>query len=507
MCKCKLAKTHWTIYVAVLIIAISFILWVFDECWCILYVFFDGKKSLSEIMTYAGATAGGLILIGNLLANQQRAKEQQKTNDLTRTFHKLTEKGHLDTRFNNAVGHLSNENSAIVLSGIHVLHQIAIEHTDYVQVIHNLFCSYLRENSARLYEKSEFLKTPEKCPIIIQTLIDYLFKPYNNKDSVYKEYKSDLSFSTLKKCNFEIELNDVNFSNSILEDCGFTTLTGCNFSKGTLTECHFRDGILTNCKFYCNPYHNKITLTNCYFSFITLIDCHFEGGTLTSCEFLDATLTNCKFHAVTLTNCKFFDEEALSCFECTFINCDFKFGTTLTNCDFKRAIMTDCILTDGHNSWRITLTNCDFRGGSLTNCKFNSTTLTDCTFLDEDDYTENAQLFVCDIKNIILDNTKLPLNLSKEAYIAVIQTANKYERLGSILSNWTRECENEEEFLQKIKQWVENMEDISGDNLSSEDKNFADILLEILDNINNVRLIPIEMRTFELYEIKNDTDN
>ena len=44
---------------------------------------------------------------------------------------------------------------------------ITIEYKDYTQVVLDLFCSYLRENSAKLYESIGFEKSPEKSPVIV----------------------------------------------------------------------------------------------------------------------------------------------------------------------------------------------------------------------------------------------------------------------------------------------------------------------------------------------------
>ena len=77
---------------------------------------------------------------------------------------------------------------------------IAVEYKNYTQIVHNLFCSFLRANSASLYGVAS-----KECPVIIQTLITYLFNPYNNEENVYKAYHSDLSFSVLKNCNFRLK--------------------------------------------------------------------------------------------------------------------------------------------------------------------------------------------------------------------------------------------------------------------------------------------------------------
>lgn len=221
-------------------------------------------------------------------------------------------KNNVDTRFNNAVIHLGSENPSVVLGGIHTLHQIAVEYKNYTQVVHDLFCSYLRENSAKLYERIDFQKTPEKSPAIIQTLIDYLFKPYDNEKNIYNNYKADLSFSTLRNCDFEeIVINNVNFNNCFIKKCSFynsnllecsfkeVKLIDCDFWIATLINCDFRKGILTNC------YFRKGFLTNCSFMQGYLTTCSFRENTLFKCNFMQTVLTNCFFEKGTLDNCNF----------------------------------------------------------------------------------------------------------------------------------------------------------------------------------------------------------
>jgi len=211
------------------------------------------------------------------------------------------EKGNADTRFNIAVEHLGSNSPTIVLGGIHALHQIAVSDKNYTQVVHNLFCSYLRENSAKLNKAIDLEKTPEKCPIIIQTLIYYLFKPYNNKESVYKDFKTDLSFVKLKNCNFEkAMLNNSDFYKAILTDCYLSgaNLTNCDFFGAALTKCRFVEANLTNCSF------NATTLTHCGFRKANLTKCHFWLATLADCVFWEATLTNYYFSDITLIDTK-----------------------------------------------------------------------------------------------------------------------------------------------------------------------------------------------------------
>lgn len=235
------------------------------------------KSGYGELFRVSLTTLAGLGALVALYISARRVqvmiKQTQKTAEQIDVMREQVEKtaeqieimykGNVDTRFNDAVEHLGNENHSAVLGGIHVLHQIAVEHENYTQVVHNLFCSYLRENSAKLYEGIDFEKMPHKCPVIIQTLIDYLFPPHN-KDNAYKNFASNLSFSTLKNCDF---------------------------NHRTLANCHFNDTILTNC----------------YFSNTTFIDCYFIRATLSNCEFWRTTLTECVFISKYFAPAKLFD--------------------------------------------------------------------------------------------------------------------------------------------------------------------------------------------------------
>ncbi|MCL2290422.1 MAG: hypothetical protein FWC34_06940 [Bacteroidetes bacterium] len=195
-------KTHWAVLLAIFIILTTFILWYFDEYLRVLFIFFNGKKSLAEAMTYAGATAGGIILIGNLLVNNKRLREQEKTNELTRKAlaqtrelqnetNRLAVKKQLDARFKDAVALLASENTNVILSGIHALAQIAVEDSeinangqkDYVRVIMNIFLSLIKENShiSEGKNKNGNVINNDESEIIIQTIQAYL------KDSPLKQ--------------------------------------------------------------------------------------------------------------------------------------------------------------------------------------------------------------------------------------------------------------------------------------------------------------------------------
>jgi len=267
-------KMNWHIIKTIFIgigcagIAISFYLFIinFDK----LSIYFVNNNPQGELFKVVLTSIGGLAALFVLYYTALRVR--------------VMEKGNVEIRFNNAVGHLGSENPAVVLGGIHALHEIAVENDNYRRIVHNLFCSYLRENSAKLYEKIDFEKTPDYCPVIVQTLINYLFKPYNNRDSVYKDFKSDLSFSTLKNCNFyNLKIKNANFSHCILENCRFNfgALTGCYFRDAILKKCDFLSETLKECHFIYDEGHSAKLIDCCNVEDAKLIDTELPKNQIT----------------------------------------------------------------------------------------------------------------------------------------------------------------------------------------------------------------------------------
>ena len=209
-------------------------------------------------------------------------------------------------RFNNAVGHLGSASPTVVLGGIHDLHQIAINNSDYTQLVHNLFCSYIREKSEELYRNNE--EVPDKCSVILQQLIDYLFKPYNGR-IVYKKFVSDLSHSTLINCDFAgTSINDVNFNNC--------EIRRCSFKSAALNRVMFNDSILSDVDI------SKAAFRDVAFYDAAFSDVTFRKSVLKDVDFWVATLTNVGFGNVTFNNIDFYK-------------------TTMNNVSFENATLSD----------------------------------------------------------------------------------------------------------------------------------------------------------------------
>ena len=324
-------KKHWKTLLF-LSTAVLLLLFILNFKKLSVYFEYDTPYGYGELFrVFLTVVAGvGAVFIVYFTAKRVKVMEEQtkKTVEHIQTIYK----GNVDTRFNNAVGHLGNEKSSVILGGIHALHEIAVENKNYRHIVNNLFCSYIRENSKKLNAEINFKKTPDKCPVIIQMLIDYLFKPYNGEDSVYKDYESDLSHSILKNCNFwDTTLNECKLNNATLDECDFrdATLNECKFWDADLTECDFRDATLIECDF------RDATLTKCDFWIATLNECKFRDATLNECDFRNATLDECDFKDADLAECDFRDATLK---KCDFISKNPEYKTAkLTDCDFENA--------------------------------------------------------------------------------------------------------------------------------------------------------------------------
>lgn len=98
-------------------------------------------------------------------------------------------------------------------------------------------------------------------------------------------------------------------------------------------------------------------------------------------------------------------------------------------------------------------------------------------------------------------------DLSKETYSAVLVTAEKFHHdLTLKFGLLSYDCDNDDEFLNEsqelIKSWLRQshlqhvVKDIFFDDLPSL-TDFRSVLEKILENISNVRQIPIEKRIFD----------
>jgi len=110
--------------------------------------------------------------------------------------------------FKNAIDQLGSEQQPIVLGGVHSLHHLAMNNEkDYSQPVFEILCSFIREKTAKLEYKEQFLATSDSSGetqatslIVIQTIVDKLFREEDAR-KYYEEYKANLSGSFLPEVN------------------------------------------------------------------------------------------------------------------------------------------------------------------------------------------------------------------------------------------------------------------------------------------------------------------
>jgi len=265
--------------------------------------FFGEKTTIAEKLKYIGAFIGGILLTVNAYFIYKRTNELNRSNN-------LTAKGQLDTRFKDAATLLAQGNTSAELSGIHALHQIAIEASktkdqkDYVKVIKDILTAFIRDNSVIEYKKDDNGKilcdkfhyfivekaNNNKSKLVFQTIVDKLFK--DDECEIYAKYPKDLSETVLIEMDFsDAKLQNVHFKGAQLQWIKFE---GAQLQNVKFWNTQLQNANFTNAEF-----------TNVEFQAIQLQDAKFSNAELEKVEFYNVLLENAKFWYARLNNVKF----------------------------------------------------------------------------------------------------------------------------------------------------------------------------------------------------------
>lgn len=252
-------------------------------------------------MKFVATIFGGLLVLFGLWLNYKRTKnlenqtkvlENQTKNqaDQIKAFVKqneITEKGKVDERFKNAIEHLGSTEDAIVLGGIYALHRIAKDDVSYRQTVFDILCSYIRDKTAPLKLWDDYLNGERgtiKPTIVIQTIIDLLFKGSNDPKYIYKGLKANLN---------GIRCINADFVGSLLEDANLVKvhLEGSDFSKARLSGANLYHAFMQNTRFD-NAYLDRTYLRSSNFQDANLNNSHFEFANFSLSCFIGASLEN-----------------------------------------------------------------------------------------------------------------------------------------------------------------------------------------------------------------------
>ena|GEM_PF-3770738 len=228
----------------------------------------------------AGCVAVIALLFTWLRTNaiMEQTKNATKTLENTRKTLENSQKQITSEQFRNAIVHLGNAKQAVVLGGIHALHGLAVQNAEYRQMVLEILCSFIREETSKLVyqnhvrdtlaeeKKNDSLRLAADEPmkssaieqfyssldydgtagyttsmIVIQTIIDKLFRSEVSRE-VYQEYEADLSGAYLRGIDFSLshipkvkfikaKLQGVRFTGANLEE---TIFEGADLSRANL---------------------------------------------------------------------------------------------------------------------------------------------------------------------------------------------------------------------------------------------------------------------------------
>ena len=274
-------------------------------------------NNIGEFLKLIGLGVGGCGAIWGLMINNNRVKEQTKQNE-------IAERGQINTRFKDAAQLLASDNTSTILSGIHALHQIALESSKdskmigFVYTIRDIFQSYIEENSYII--ANDLMITDggnNKKTIIIQTIVEVLFR-----SDVYNIFE-------IKNSSFiNINLGGIKFTN--------------NFTNVYFDKCIFSDTSFDDIKL------KKVTISNAetgniYSSMrkvklkqVAIYKCDLDSFDFISCHFSFSKIENTTFYFSNFSDLTFFSSEIINTvfFKTDFIDIDFDDEIKIIDCQF-----------------------------------------------------------------------------------------------------------------------------------------------------------------------------
>ena len=167
-------------------------------------------------------------------------------------------------QFKNAIQHLGDEKQAIVLGGVHALHNLAKTFpNEYSKQVFEVLCSFIREETAKDDYKKKLKNVEEATAfedktqvfiltIVIQTIVDKLFCDEKSR-VIYQEYKANLSGAILRKISLSranlqrARLWGVDFRGASL---GNANLQGADLMRADLRETYLREANLQGAQLY-----------------------------------------------------------------------------------------------------------------------------------------------------------------------------------------------------------------------------------------------------------------
>lgn len=286
-----------------------------------------------EVVKLLLSIFGGVFVVYGLYISHLRTKafqtsveKQDKTiqNQVLQT--QLTLRSQINDQFKNAVEHLGDEKTPVILGGIAELHQLVLEDPDkFKNIVAEIFTSYSRSEFSRS-------KKDKKNSTILQTIINHLF---NGK--TYVGIPLDLSYCdflglrlnnlTIENVNFHKTIMPIRYENTTFTKCNLSysihyagTMTGVTIQNCECSNMYFRSHTVINSKFHTDDDFLQIISLGSNFNDSTFaslngsqfVETNFFDNILIGEYFIDNIFFACKIGKWELnpssnfTNSKFF---------------------------------------------------------------------------------------------------------------------------------------------------------------------------------------------------------
>lgn len=274
-----------------------------------LAIYFAKDNYKGEFFKVILTSFGGLGVLYGLYLNSERIKQGNEQL-------KQQEENNTNTRFKDAVILLGNDNPAVVIGGIHTLNQIAINNSEYREIVVDILCSYIREKSDELNIN---LKNGRPSTVI-QLIIDILFNTnydiynhinYNLKNTTFRfvTFKNELFYEmkdfnvNIDQCNFE----NCSFESFILRNnyCSSVKFEDCILYNFTIKDGFMEDSEFINCRstdldFDLGFKIQNVTIINCNFSKLNIL-----GFNISNINFKGTSISDSKFNCAKISLCNF----------------------------------------------------------------------------------------------------------------------------------------------------------------------------------------------------------
>ena len=205
-----------------------------------------GEFSARIMFPFIGGVAIIVTLILNGLRTRDMMEQTKNTMEQIKNTTKTLENSQKQIRseqFKNAIDHLGSDKQAIVLGGVHALNDLALSDEDYRKQVFEILCSFIREETSKPEYQTQVRKklgmkepdNPKKkkthvvsskvtvtSPIVIQTIIDKLFREKESREiynEAFKEKQANLREAFLQGINLsDAKMLLVDLGNADLQD-------------------------------------------------------------------------------------------------------------------------------------------------------------------------------------------------------------------------------------------------------------------------------------------------